>query len=376
MNKIHSAESLRGIACLAVVFSHLLGVFYPQLHNFYESQLPKFNFAEAIYNSPFAFFYSGTGAVFVFFVLSGYVLTLSSLKAVDQKKKLRESLIKRYPRLAIPALFSCLIFWGLLHINIDLSRTSEWFQSIKITPDFLDAFYSGSIGAFIFGENRYNPVLWTMQIELLGSFIIYFTCYLHKTRFYKYMFLLASVFLSAQISGIAFLGIISFMLGYFLYLFKRSIPEFLSLSLLVFGLYLCGVHNNSDSYSVFFKFLDSRTYNLLNFLGGFFIVVAALKSKAINKILDKKPLIHLGKISFSIYLIHISIIYILGVPIFNYAIINGCTFVASSVISCISVITITLLMSELYSRVFDDFSINLSNKIARFNVKKLIRTLE
>lgn len=376
MNKIHSAESLRGIACLAVVFSHLLGVFYPQLHNFYESQLPKFNFAEAIYNSPFAFFYSGTGAVFVFFVLSGYVLTLSSLKAVDQKKKLRESLIKRYPRLAIPALFSCLIFWGLLQINIDLSRTSEWFQSIKITPDFLDAFYSGSIGAFIFGENRYNPVLWTMQIELLGSFIIYFTCYLHKTRFYKYMFLLASVFLSAQISGIAFLGIISFMLGYFLYLFKRSIPEFLSLSLLVFGLYLCGVHNNSDSYSVFFKFLDSRTYNLLNFLGGFFIVVAALKSKAINKILDKKPLLYLGKLSFSIYLIHISIIYIIGVPVFNYAIVNGYNFVVSSIISCVTVLGLTLLMSEIYCRVFDDFAIKLANKIAKFNIGKGIRATE
>lgn len=376
MNKIHSAESLRGIACLAVVFSHLLGVFYPQLHNFYESQLPKFNFAEAIYNSPFAFIYSGTGAVFVFFVLSGYVLTLSSLKAVDQKKKLRESLIKRYPRLAIPALFSCLIFWGLLHINIDLSRTSEWFQSIKITPDFLDAFYSGSIGAFILGENRYNPVLWTMQIELLGSFIIYFTCYLHKTRFFKYMFLLVSVVLSAQISGIAFLGIISFISGYFLYLFKRSIPELLSLTFFVIGLYLCGAHNNSESYAFFFKFLDAKTYNVLNFLGGFLIVVAALKSNLINKILDKKSLIHLGKLSFSIYLIHISIIYIIGVPIFNYAITNGLNFITSSVISCIFVLTVTLLMSELYSRVFDDFAIKLSNRIAKFNIKKVIRTLE
>lgn len=83
MNKIHSAESLRGIACIAVVLSHLLGVFYPQLHNFSKSTLPQFPILETIHNSPFAFFYSGTGAVFVFFVLSGYVLTLSSLKAKD-----------------------------------------------------------------------------------------------------------------------------------------------------------------------------------------------------------------------------------------------------------------------------------------------------
>lgn len=41
--KINAAESIRGLACLAVVLSHL----------------------------SLAFFYSGTGAVFVFFVLSG-----------------------------------------------------------------------------------------------------------------------------------------------------------------------------------------------------------------------------------------------------------------------------------------------------------------
>ncbi|WP_341458881.1 acyltransferase [Acinetobacter gyllenbergii] len=376
MNKIHSAESLRGIACLAVVFSHLLGVFYPQLHSFYESQLPKFNFAEAIYNSPFAFFYSGTGAVFVFFVLSGYVLTLSFLKTDDKSKKLRESLIKRYPRLAIPVLFSCLLFWSILHIDIDLSRTSEWFQSVKISPVFLDAFYSGTIGAFIYGDNKYNPVLWTMQIELLGSFIIYFACYLNNNRILKYIFIFLSVVLSAQISGLAFLGIVSFILGYFLYFFKRELPEFLSLLIFVLGLYLCGVHNNSESYSFFFKFLNSQTYNVLNFLGGFFIVIAALKSNIINRMLDKKPLIHLGKLSFLIYLIHISVIYLIGVPIFNYALISGCDFVLSSVISCFTVLIVTIFMSEFYSKIFDDFAIKVSNKLAKLDVKKIVRATE
>jgi peptidoglycan/LPS O-acetylase OafA/YrhL len=117
MNKLHSAESLRGLACIAVVFSHLLGTFYPQLHSFYESELPKFELAETIYNSPFTFLYSGTGAVFIFFVLSGYVLTLSSLKSTDYFKRFKVSIVKRYPRLAIPALFSCLLMYLCLQVN-------------------------------------------------------------------------------------------------------------------------------------------------------------------------------------------------------------------------------------------------------------------
>lgn len=128
MNKLHSPESLRGIACIVVVFSHLLGVFFPQLHNFYTSNLPKYEIAESIHNSPFTFFYSGTGAVFVFFVLSGYVLTLSSLKAKNTVKRFWLSIMKRYPRLAIPALGSCLLMYLALHIDIDVSQTSEWFQ--------------------------------------------------------------------------------------------------------------------------------------------------------------------------------------------------------------------------------------------------------
>jgi peptidoglycan/LPS O-acetylase OafA/YrhL len=43
------------------------------------SAVPQYNFFALLHNSPLAFFYSGTGAVFVFFVLSGYVLSLSNL---------------------------------------------------------------------------------------------------------------------------------------------------------------------------------------------------------------------------------------------------------------------------------------------------------
>lgn len=363
MNKLHSAESLRGLACLAVVFSHLLGVFYPQLHNFAPSTLPKFEWIEWIHNSPFAFFYSGTGAVFVFFVLSGYVLTLSTFRAKNQTQRLKESLIKRYPRLAIPAIASCILMWLALHINVDVSHTSEWFQSIKIEPHFLDAVYVGAIGSFFFGEQNYNPVLWTMQIELLGSLVIYFACYFQQKTILKFVFLIISIIISAYISGIAFLGIISFILGHFLYSYQKKLPESLCLILFIFGLYLCGVHNDSSSYTLFKQILGGRTYDILNFAGGFCIVLATLKSDIINQLLDKKPLVHLGKLSFSIYLLHIMVIYLIGVPIFNFMLNSGLSFVVASFISICSVLAITPIFSHFYSLLIDDFAIKFSSKL-------------
>lgn len=114
MGKIKSAESLRGIACLSVVLSHLSLVFYPQMHNFYKSNLPVSPVLQVIHDSPLSFFYSGTGAVFIFFCLSGYVLSASIESAQNKLKKIRVSIIKRYPRLAIPAILSCVIMWVLI----------------------------------------------------------------------------------------------------------------------------------------------------------------------------------------------------------------------------------------------------------------------
>jgi len=371
MNKVHSAESLRGLACLAVVFSHFFGTFFPQLHNFYGSNLPKFEFIELIYNSPFAFFYSGTGAVFVFFVLSGYVLTLSFLKSKDSKRKLKESLIKRYPRLAIPAIFSCLLMWVVLHFSVDLENVSEWFRSVGAkTPNLLEAIYSGAIGSFIFGEAKYNPVLWTMQIELLGSLIVYLICFFQKNNIIKYALVVISILASMSLSFMAFLGILSFILGHFLYFFSRRIPEFICIFLFVVGLYFCGAHNESASYTVFSKILGERTYNILNFFGGGLIVFASIKSNIIDNFFNKNILLSLGKLSFSIYLVHIPIMYILGVPIFNIFLNEGFNFVASALISIFISLLFTIALSVFYSRYIDDFAIKFSNSLSKLILKK------
>lgn len=369
MNKLHSAESIRGLACIAVVFSHLLGTFYPQLHSLYESKLPKFELAETIYNSPFAFLYSGTGAVFVFFVLSGYVLTLSSLKTTDYKKRFFVSIIKRYPRLAIPALFSCLLMFLVLQVNVDVSRIAEAMQKMKIEPNLFDAFYNGTIGAFATGDQRYNRALWTMRIELIGSFIIYIACLLQYKPILRHLFLIVIAIVSLKIPEQIQLGFYSFIIGHYFYFFRNKIPEVVSVLIFILGLYFCGAHNNSASYSLFSSFLGEKTYEYLNFLGGILVVLAVLKSKFIDDILDKKPLIWLGKVSFAIYLIHLSIIYIICIPIFNYLTDINFTFVTASLIAATVTFFAILLISHYYSKYVDDLAINTSNKLAKLIVK-------
>lgn len=366
MNKLNAAESLRGIACLAVVFSHFLGVFFPQLHSFYVSSLPEYDLAKFLYNSPFSFFYSGTGAVFVFFVLSGYVLTLSFMKTKDRVRKFKESLVKRYPRLAIPALLSCLLMCAVFYIPVDLTNVSEWFRGVRPNDfSFSGAIYSGLIGSFIFGDKTYNPVLWTMQIELLGSLIIYLLCFFYDNKRNMIFTLFLSLTFSFWISPLVFLGIFSFLIGFCIYFFNCSLGEKISCFLLLLGIYFCGVHNNSFSYSLIFYYFNNYTYFIFNFLGGVLIVFSVLKSQFIQNGLNNKFLVKLGELSFSIYLTHLFVMYLVGIPLFNFFYKLTGVFLFSSFISVITSLFFTYFFSIFYSKYVDQTSIKISNYLAK-----------
>ena len=117
--KINAAESIRGLACLAVVFSHLAMSFFPFLHHFDPTETTDLNWVYQVHHLPLGFLYSGDAAVFVFFVLSGYVLSYAILKKPEQfQSRLKNMMVKRYPRLMIPALTSCVIIWATLSIVV------------------------------------------------------------------------------------------------------------------------------------------------------------------------------------------------------------------------------------------------------------------
>ena len=366
--KINAAESIRGLACLAVVLSHLSLTFFPQMHNFGESAVPQYNFFALLHNSPLAFFYSGTGAVFVFFVLSGYVLSLSSLNKPNATERLKKSLLKRYPRLAIPAFVSCVIAYLVCYVPVDVSHVSEWGAALANPhPKLSTALYEGSIGAFLFGDSSYNWVLWTMQIELLGSVVIYLGSYFYgKLPILCGLFLIISMGLAYTISQTVLLGVISFILGMGLFLYAVELSTVVSVLLFMLGLYFCGAHNSSLSYQLFSHFLGEQTYDYLNFLGGFLIVYVVLKGKWLAHFFDHRFLIVLGKLSFSIYLIHLAILYVLGIPFFNLLHGQlGWSYLNAGLWASLFTVIMSIVLAYPYSRYVDDAAIKISNMLGK-----------
>lgn len=373
MAKLNAAESIRGIACLAVVFSHLSLTFYPYLHHFDLDQKPENQWVYMIHHSPFGFWYSGTAAVFVFFVLSGFVLSYSICRSQNIPKKIEIMAVKRYPRLAIPVFLSCILAWATKKfVEIDASGVNAWFQSYVDQPLSLGkAIYEGSIGSFLFAASDSNWVLWTMQIELFGSFLLFLLLFLYQYN--KNLFFIASIAFPVAAyfkDETFFFGMSSFVIGIYIYLYGKSVKFAVALPMFIVGLYLAGAHNTSHAYTWIQRYLGEKTYDYCNFLSGFFIVYSVLMSAKLSDILDKKLFVWLGRLSFSIYLLHMVMIYLVCVPVFNLLLQAHFSFdlaVISSIMICMAV---TLFFAHFYSEYVDSFAINISNKLAKLLVNK------
>ncbi|MEB3753388.1 acyltransferase [Acinetobacter sp. MD2(2019)] len=368
MAKLNAAESIRGLACLAVVFSHLSLSFYPYLHHFSTDDRAHGQWDYFIHHSPFAFWYSGTAAVFVFFVLSGFVLSYAILKNSNIPKKVAEMSLKRYPRLAIPAFLSCILAWAAIsftHINSDL--VNGWFQSYATgTITLAQAAYEGSIGAFLFAQSGSNWVLWTMQIELFGSILLFVLLLLY--HYQKALFFLGSILLPLLgffINERFFLGLFSFVIGSYMYLYGRKIPAIVGWPMFLLGLYFAGAHNSSHAYRWIYEVMGWRTYDYCNFFSGILIVYSILLCEKLSDLFDRPAFIYLGKLSFSIYLLHMMMIYLVCLPVFNILMVLHLNYDLSVLLSVMTCLISILLVSALYSRYVDDFAVRVSQRFAK-----------
>lgn len=367
--KINSAESIRGLACLAVVFSHLAMSFFPYLHHFDPHETTDLKWVYHVHHSPFGFFYSGDAAVFVFFVLSGYVLSYAILKSPQQfHSKIKNMMIKRYPRLMIPALTSCLLIWSVFKIiHIDSQHVGAWLQAFAVQNySFSHALYEGTIGAFVFSESDINWVLWTMTIELMGSFVLFFLLYLYQYK--KIAFWFASLLIPCLAfiwrgQGFSF-GISSFIIGIYIYLCAKTLPNLIAILMLFTGLYFAGAHNTSTAYAGLYHILGENTYDYGNFIAGILIVYSVLMSPLLSRHLDHPILVWLGKLSFSIYLLHLLMLYLVCIPLFNLFLTWHWAYSWAVLVSGLSAIAVTLIVANFYSQYVDQFAIDTSNRIA------------
>lgn len=319
--KIPYLDGLRGVAAMMVFMAHLMISLYPAVVTFTAAEVHT-RFDMQLGLSPLAVLWRGNFAVCIFFVISGYVLSEFCQKT---KISFPAQLVRRYFRLALPMLITSAFAWALLvlgaYLNLKAATKvthSGWLSMwYRFDPNFFKMAKEALYGAFVNGFAHYNPNLWTMKIELIGSCYIFLLHVLFKNRFVRLFAILWLIKTNRHNYNLLF------MWGALLYdhkevilaLFKNMLPDKKLRNLVVMtgfmiGVYLGAFPEIQPGMSAVWHtwFTKSRNVQGWHMLGAMLLVLFLLDWKWMQQLLATEIGRFLGKISFVLYLIHLPLI--------------------------------------------------------------------
>ncbi len=320
MKKIDYLESLRGLAAFVVVIAHFVVAFYPALYWARPDQVHTEHGVElAISGTPLNLLYNGDFSVAIFFVLSGFVLSYKFHRDRSAPTPLIPLAVKRYVRLLVPVLFSITLAFVLLKLSLMfnhrvsvLSKSSDWLGTYwQFAPEPLGVLRESFFGVFFGRTSLYNSVLWTMTYEFYGSLIVYGFVALFRNqprRPIAYVLLLIALhrtYYAAFLLGVL-LSDWYCQEGNFL---KSIRNRWIFAGMLLLGLFAGSYPTARTVDGTVYSFLQTiarpRSFHII---GAFLVMTAVLHLGSLQRVLSKKLFVFLGKVSFSLYIVHFLII--------------------------------------------------------------------
>jgi peptidoglycan/LPS O-acetylase OafA/YrhL len=248
-----------------------------------------------------------------------------------------------------------------MHGLLDNLFWRPWF----LTPDF------GKI---------YNGVLWTMYIELSGSFIAMTLSIVGATMAWR----LNSILLVGLVAAVLlFAAPPGYGIYFALFLAGTAIAAIdppirvrqgrartLMLGLFFLGLLLGGYNGTGLSAAFSFLFVQSNIIPggvLIMGVGAVLVFWTVLTDETVAGWFRARPMRYLGRVSFALYLFHVIVILAIGVPAFALLPDNWPVELRGLAASAI-VLVLAIALSEIMTRAVDEPSVAFSRRLARLFV--------
>lgn len=306
-------DSARGIAALIVVIHH------------YFLEYGNFSFDSTINIVATRFFSDGMSAVRFFFVLSGFVLSLSLLKSDDKLTPAKYfsfvvSRVFRIMPLYIFVLLLSILSYFLLYKNLNFVPNKKFFFGTSWSdPHILKNVWREFL-LYINLERTYGfiPQGWSLTYEIINSFFLPFLLII--VRYQKilsviFVFILLKFFQVNEFIFDFYLGVIiaqNHQIFTFAWLklstFWKSILSFMSISLFAINTIL----------PPYLPYYFEKFFFSLTSVGSALIILILIASPKSQAILNKKIMYEIGRFSFSIYLTHILVINALVPYLFTF----------------------------------------------------------
>jgi peptidoglycan/LPS O-acetylase OafA/YrhL len=333
--RFRSLDAIRGIGALIIMFYHILLIFPFETNYFLKFETifpPLFNFV------------SGSGPVMLFFVLSGFVLSIPFY--YKDKINYIPYLIRRLFRIYFPY-FICLNFSIILSFLISgkVNGLSDWFNGFWNSSFHLKEILGHYLLLGNIHTNAFDPVIWSLVQEMRISIIFPFIVVLLVKKFnWKWNFLVC--FALAILGGLnnkyhfqvsngintTFFDTLRlipiFIVGSLLakhifqfsaFFLKLTLRKriFISISLIIVSIFLEVIVSGGLNFLIGVSSLFVYVNKGIGAIGindyysaiiGIVIMLITLGSSSVAKFLSIKPLLFLGKISYSLYLYHLPVL--------------------------------------------------------------------
>jgi peptidoglycan/LPS O-acetylase OafA/YrhL len=297
--RFEELDGLRGLASVTVFFSHLYlmqGV----------DMVPEF-----ISRSVLRALWDGTAAVFLFFVLSGFVLALPYFTATPRPIQLLSYLIRRFFRIYPAYVFALLLSILLMHyvfVKGGMEGLSQWIDSFW-NADATSTDFIKHLSLIKPDTDKIDPPVWTLRLELFISSVFPLIVFVLQDRDPKFLrFGIVGVLVPFFLAKPGFFFYVSMFIAGGLVakhhlVINNSIrrgPSLVGPVILVISLLL---------YSCRFTLpINAKGEVLLHDIlvsgGAVLLIISAISYDRFNAVLKTKPVQFLGNISYSFYLLH------------------------------------------------------------------------
>jgi peptidoglycan/LPS O-acetylase OafA/YrhL len=317
-NKVAYLDGIRGVAALSVFLHHYLMVFYSSVYSLDPAASHLHNMEINYGQSLLSVLSGGYFPVCVFFVLSGYVLSRKYF-LTNNTEVLVSSAYRRFIRLYVPVAFTMilaflLIKFGLFY-NVPASRiqhSESWLGSMWTFPEpFHRLLMCLRVSTMFQGDNAFDTTLWTMSVELTGSFLVFaFLALTHNARNKQ-----VSLFLLFSLCAITYnRPMATFVFGISLNYVENAAPSLgshragiIATIFLVAGLLLGSFPDSGNISGTVFAHMSwvfTKAEHWVHLTGAYLLVTAFVLSCPLQRFVSLRVFRFFGYISFALYLIH------------------------------------------------------------------------
>lgn len=339
-HKYLALDSLRGIAAVMVIFQHFWEINHPS-----DARL-----------KPWLFFCAGHEAVILFFVLSGFVLShqLRNFRLNNYGEFVMRRILRIYPAYYAALLFSAVLLYFFQHYypsSLDGHGLTRWFYIWSSTV-FDKPLIINSVLLITHNGSSLNVAIWSLYFEMWISLLFPFVMLGLWRSGLVIRILLAAVLLyiswqffktgnwiDDQWQAISYY-LWYFIVGSVLY-FSHDKLKFISgyLSLVIgIGLYFI-------NYLVFGNITSRLEHEMILAIGCFLILLNGIHLHSFRGFLQRSLFQFYGKISYSLYLFHLPVLYGLSYWLlrdYNLSLVKVATFVVATLLAWASYVSIEL----------------------------------